>query len=516
MEIQLTGYYNSEGAFIKYPLKVVETEIPTRLIPPIPKPNENATEVRITGHDAVEIFKNLNMGTNLLIAFDLPKFDFIIKGTDNRARFTTKSYRAPPLITFIWGKNDYDIPTGSVFNQSPWTIVEPVDVELEFAGFKFISNSHIAGIYFKYTNTQKTSGVLQTNITNYSDLVGTDLFYEFFNTKPNFDDDINEEAGGDGNGDNTTDTVTLPSLPTLSATSSGIIQMYAPSSLTLKDFSKYLWSQHIFDNFGKLFQNPIEAILSLSIIPVEFPLSSSSNIMLGNLDSKISSPTVPAQYMELDMGTYTFDEYWGNFLDYAPHTSISIFLPFIGVRELNTNDVMGGTINVKYRLDLLTGMCTAYITVKRGDFNALLYQYTGNCSISIPLTANNLTAQITAMASLAVPAVTSAVVGNPAPLLAAGAGAITSPAQAHVEKTSGTQFNSGYLGVWEPYIIIERPIQAYPKGMDKYQGFTTRITASLGDLSGYTEVEDIHLDNIPATDTELAEIEKLLKEGVIL
>ena len=38
----------------------------------------------------------------------------------------------------------------------------------------------------------------------------------------------------------------------------------------------------------------------------------------------------------------------------------------------------------------------------------------------------------------------------------------------------------------------------------------------LKDLSGYTEVESIHLENVPAMEEELNEIERLLKSGVIL
>jgi hypothetical protein len=38
----------------------------------------------------------------------------------------------------------------------------------------------------------------------------------------------------------------------------------------------------------------------------------------------------------------------------------------------------------------------------------------------------------------------------------------------------------------------------------------------LGSLSGYTEVDAINLEGIPATAAELQEIEKLLKNGVYI
>lgn len=46
-------------------------------------------------------------------------------------------------------------------------------------------------------------------------------------------------------------------------------------------------------------------------------------------------------------------------------------------------------------------------------------------------------------------------------------------------------------------------------------GYPSYITAKLGDLEGYTEIDSIHLENIGATESELSEIESILKGGVI-
>jgi hypothetical protein len=55
-----------------------------------------------------------------------------------------------------------------------------------------------------------------------------------------------------------------------------------------------------------------------------------------------------------------------------------------------------------------------------------------------------------------------------------------------------------------------------PKNFKQIKGYQSNITAVLSSLSGYTEVDFIHLENVKATDTELEEIETLLKEGVII
>ena len=76
--------------------------------------------------------------------------------------------------------------------------------------------------------------------------------------------------------------------------------------------------------------------------------------------------------------------------------------------------------------------------------------------------------------------------------------------------------SGGMLGVQTPYLIIERPRQSMPEGMNKYCGFPSNIYYKLYDLEGFTQIEYIHLDNIPATAEELSEIDRLLKQGVIL
>ena len=51
---------------------------------------------------------------------------------------------------------------------------------------------------------------------------------------------------------------------------------------------------------------------------------------------------------------------------------------------------------------------------------------------------------------------------------------------------------------------------------NKIRGYACGKTFKLGNLKGYTEVESIHLKEIPATSDELQEILNLLKSGVVL
>ena len=74
----------------------------------------------------------------------------------------------------------------------------------------------------------------------------------------------------------------------------------------------------------------------------------------------------------------------------------------------------------------------------------------------------------------------------------------------------------GFLGVRYPYIIIKRPEQIIPRMYGKYHGFPANTSAVLGDLVGYTEVNDIRLNIPEATVDEIIECEQLLKGGVVI
>ena len=86
----------------------------------------------------------------------------------------------------------------------------------------------------------------------------------------------------------------------------------------------------------------------------------------------------------------------------------------------------------------------------------------------------------------------------------------------NVEKSGSMSGTGGMLGVQTPYLILTRPRQALPKRQNTFTGYPSFITSKLGSLSGYTEIEEIHLENIPGTEQEISEIENLLKRGVII
>ena len=84
-----------------------------------------------------------------------------------------------------------------------------------------------------------------------------------------------------------------------------------------------------------------------------------------------------------------------------------------------------------------------------------------------------------------------------------------------VQRSGAIGGAAGMLGTQTPYLIFTRPRQAVPEDQSKYTGYPSFMTKKLSDLEGFTQIQSIHLEGIPCTANELAEIDALLKSGVI-
>lgn len=382
-----------------------------------------------------------------------------------------------------------------------------------------------------------------------------------------YDDDPNKQGGnsktggGHGNFDRTSDTIQVPSLPTLNATKAGFVTLYKPSLTDLVNLAEYLWSSNIINILIQYFSNPMDIIIGLGIVPVDPTASTSGFPSAGTITVPYSFSIIDSQYYELDCGSITLEEFWGSALDYAPYTQVQIYLPYVGVRELNVDEIMGKSIGVKYHIDLFGGACVAFVTVG----GSAKYQFSGNCLQQIPVNAANYDQLVQNLVSVACvvgsgiaasgSAGVAAAVGSESAALGAGelsqsqaitkglAGAEYADVRAagasewmsengsnltncvvssvmgskpRVERTGALAATTGQLCSQTPYLIITRPEQSLPNNYKHYEGYPSNITSRLGSLSGFTKVESIRLNDLAATQPELMEIYSLLYKGVII
>lgn len=345
---------------------------------------------------------------------------------------------------------------------------------------------------------------------------GKDPFDTDDDGKPPYEKDTSGTGGGGGNYERGGDDIFKPNLPIGQAIHTGFIDMYNPSLSDLRALSSKLWTDAFFENILKLWNDPMEGIISLALFPVAPSTSSAQNCVIGNYNTEVPIPVVSSQYTSVNCGNLSVNEYWGSALDYEPYTKISIFLPFIGIVPLHTDDVMNKNISVFYNIDFLTG--SAVCTIMCGL--TTLYEFPCNISCNIPITGSNYSELYgNIINSIKNVAIGGALTGNVGGAVAGGltsATNVVTSKHSQVERGSNVTSMNGLLGHFKPFLIIHRPKQSLPSNFGHYKGFPSNITRLLSGVSGYTEIEYIHLDGLTgATDVEKDEIERLLQSGVV-
>lgn len=343
-------------------------------------------------------------------------------------------------------------------------------------------------------------------------------------------------TGTTGNGglhDDSSDAIPTPSLPTDAIISSGLFTAYNPSTSQLASFASALWNMQVSDIndvlrflFGG---DAFNAVIGLHLLPVSPATSSSQNIKLGNWDTGVSAPKISSQYKQIQFGSLLLPEYWGNCIDYAPYTKIQLALPYIGIVDVDTDDVLGSTNTLTYNIDVLSGAICATLHCVKFNLSSVIYQWSGACAVSLPFSGASYNSVLSAIAGVAAAGMGFASIAAgpigaalPAAALAAGGGAfgagsaasIMGTMKGKVQKSGAFGANSGALGIMTPYFILTRPVQSVPETWQADKGYPSNISAQLGTLTGYTEVSEINLE-CSGTEAEKKEIIDLLKKGVL-
>lgn len=296
-----------------------------------------------------------------------------------------------------------------------------------------------------------------------------------------------------------------PVLPTGNASS--LWSVYNPTQSEVNAFGSWLWSSDFVEQLKKMFNDPMQAIIGIHKVFATPNTGARANIKCGYIDSGVSALTVTSQYTEVDCGTVSLLEYFGNVFDYQPYTSVRVFLPFIGIVSLNVADVMRSSISIKYKVDVFTGACIAEISVKRDAHKSVIYTFTGSAIVSYPLSSGTYAGVISAAIGVATSLMRGSVVG-----------AVASAASAHADTETTGSFSgaAGAMGGKKPYLIISRPISKLADGENTFDGYPSGEINLIGNCEGFIKCFDVHLRIDTATDKELEEIRALLLSGVRL
>ena len=225
--------------------------------------------------------------------------------------------------------------------------------------------------------------------------------------------------------------------------------------------------------------------------------------------------------------------------------------------------IYGAKITISYVVNFVNGSATAVIERTKNNERAVISTYNAQLGVDIEWSMQNinswaadLTRGMASMAFNAIPAMAAAhsIRQMPAePMFDSGADAVEwksqqAAAQPQRDASANTYLtnyllrgtastmqgmyttadhtqprgqagsaNSMYYLPQNPYLIITRPVVNQPLNYNKLYGRPLYETRTLSNLTGFTVVDSVHLENIAgATAIELKTIEAALNGGVIL
>ena len=496
--------------------------------PKITPPPHNQT---LMGYNTLEYNYPARMtcgfwGGGATLAQDSLHNDSIFRRTDlvTHAEYVEYHFGIWPEEFIIHDRFDFTkLDEGTEFGKRLCNVILTIWQDVEDTG-KFYYKIEIVGYDFR-TDEDPTDWETA--------LAGKDPGH-IYNTKNPYDTTSPEDNdGGQGDYDDDLDSIIAPGAPDVDITDSGAVVVFKLTPAQVGNIFAFLGSKTPLDSFIKWWGSPLNSIVSLHVLPFDVHIKGAAEFKCGGLTTGITAPTC-AQWEVLNMGSIYTPEYWGNALDYAPYTKCSIYLPMVGVRDLNADDVIKHTLSLQYNVDIISGQCIVFITVTDSSGrSSVKYSFTGNAAESVPLSQESWGQTYIAAASIAASAISSGITAGAAALAggegagaAAGAGimgavrngignASTSLAKPSVTRSGAISGAAGLMSVRQPYLIIERPVDCIPSYMQSVEGYPSGKGVTMATLSGFNSIESCRLENIHATQEELEEIERLLGQGAI-
>lgn len=315
------------------------------------------------------------------------------------------------------------------------------------------------------------------------------------------------EGGGGGYYNRPDEEIGVPSLPSINIADLGITSLYHLSGAELSSLSSFLWSPNFTDVVLKNFASPMENIMSLSVIPGIGLSEGGADILIGNINSEIASHRLLTTFYRIDCGVVTIPEYYKGFADYE--TTLQIYLPFIGIRDVPIDDCMAGYIGVKYNVDVFSGMVVAFVYTKVGGAEHVVQIHNGNMSCQIPLSGANYSQVFTSMLGGLVAAANKDVVGT----LNA-----TMNMKPEYQRSGSVGSFAGLMSIRYPYLIFTTPQIFTPDGWKANKGYLSNLSGRLNTFTNYLQCDPDSLDlkGLLCTDEERTMIYEALTSGIYI
>lgn len=256
------------------------------------------------------------------------------------------------------------------------------------------------------------------------------------------------------------------SIESVTSNKYGVLQIHKIDADTLKAFNDLRY----YSGSGSLSQIDLSQYISaLKVIFADATSNANDNILVSNINTGISAPKIDDDYITLDLGNVLLAGMYHNVLD-KMYSEIFLNLPFVDVYKLDSV-YMNETINIKYRVNLISGDGAIFIYIVRDSETFLIDVINVNMSFDLPYVYP-----------------------------------IESDIKQLNTKIKAVNFNVA------PTITIKQRLKADTNN-NVYQCYKIDTPAN---ENGYFKIERLDADTIPASASIRNKIENLLKAGVYI
>lgn len=262
------------------------------------------------------------------------------------------------------------------------------------------------------------------------------------------------------------------------------------------------------ENFEKQFNNVYQAIKSALYVPFNWLKrgGAGKQFILGNYRTAVGgfSPVSSITYES----SILCNRHFNDFRDYC-NIDYILYLPGYGFIEIDKNDYLGKSINVKLTVDGITG--EGYYLIG----NTQKY----NTTFSTPVSIGTVTGNIMSVYSNAINTVANVVTGNVIGAVGSGVNRLLNTRQRQLGAVGSQGGSAGtFLSIddWEKIYLVKiiHNSTISPDSLTDIKGRPCQSMQRIGDLTGYCQVDNasVQTDNYTATQY----INSMLNGGVYI
>ena len=329
-------------------------------------------------------------------------------------------------------------------------------------------------------------------------------------------------------------------------TSTGIFSIYQLSSSQLTQLNEKLWSDAFWDSLQNTNLSPLETVIALYKCKIPVESDGTDSIIMGRYNTGMTG-TRCKQYKRITLPDIEIKRFYDSWLDQNPHTQLYLYLPYVGLVDINADYYMGRDLRIKYDFDFLSSTCIAKLFTIIDGKEILVETKQGQFGMHIPLTSSRRENIMGSFLQITFGAVAvglglataatgigagpgTAIASTGATAIAAAAGGIAAAGVGTQQIANGMQgmnkyqyaiashiqANSAFMSSNKIYLFRVLPSVQLPEKYNELVGNTAYASMTVQNLKGLSVVKNLKLDNVHATLAEKEELKQIFLSGVYM